>query len=171
LGPQDITAMRPGIVVATLSAWGHEGPWQKRRGYDSVVQAVTGMAHVSGTAEEPALLPVSALDYVSGNLMAFGVMAALHRRAAVGGSWLVRVSLATTQHWLAEMGLIPDEALRDLPSDVSKQEIAPFMKTAAAPDGLIRYLGPVLSMSGTPPGAGRPPVPLGSHPPEWPNNS
>jgi hypothetical protein len=42
-------------------------------------------------------------------------------------------------------------------------------RIAAAPDGRIRYLGPVLSMSGTPPGTERPPVPLGSHPPEWPS--
>ena len=132
---------------------------------------VSGAADVSGAAHEPALMPVSALDYVSGNLMAIGVLVALHRRAAVGGSWLVRVSLAKTQHWLADMGLIPDETVRNLPSDVSKQEIASFMKTAAAPDGLIRYLGPVLSMSETPPGTERPPVPLGSHPPEWPNNT
>ena len=101
--------------------------------------------------------------------MAFGVMVALHRRAAVGGSWLVRISLATTQHWLTEMGLLPAEAVRDLPSDVSPQDIAPFMRIATAPDGRIRYLGPVLSMSGTPPGTERPPVPLGSHPPEWPS--
>ena len=37
--------LRPGIVCASLSAWGESGPWRGRRGFDSIVQAVSGMAH------------------------------------------------------------------------------------------------------------------------------
>ncbi|HSQ04609.1 MAG TPA: CoA transferase, partial [Burkholderiales bacterium] len=37
--PEKLAEMRPGIVYVTLSAWGHEGPWRRRRGYDTVVQS------------------------------------------------------------------------------------------------------------------------------------
>lgn len=52
------------------------------------------MALASGGGAKPKYLPVSAIDYVSGYLMALGTMAALARRAAQGGSWLVCVSPA-----------------------------------------------------------------------------
>ena len=105
-GFDDLAAMRPGIVCATLSAWGRVGPWSGRRGYDTIVQSATGMAHFTGGAAGPALLPVSAIDYISGNIMAFGAMVALHRRATIGGSWLVRVSLAGVGHWMRSLGLL-----------------------------------------------------------------
>jgi hypothetical protein len=39
-----LAARHPGVVVIYLDAWGHVGPWQHRRGFDSVVQAPTGIA-------------------------------------------------------------------------------------------------------------------------------
>ena len=79
--PQALAALRPGIVCVSLSAWGGNGPWRERRGFDSIVQSVSGMALASGEGGKPQLLPVSAIDYVSGYLMAFGAMVALARRA------------------------------------------------------------------------------------------
>jgi crotonobetainyl-CoA:carnitine CoA-transferase CaiB-like acyl-CoA transferase len=72
--------MRPGIVCVELRAWGREGPWRERRGFDTIVQTATGMALVSGGGTEPRLMPVSAIDYVSGHLMAYGAMVALTHR-------------------------------------------------------------------------------------------
>ena len=60
--PEAVAALRPGIVYASLSAWGDTGPWRERRGFDSIVQAVSGMTE----GAKPRLLPVSAIDYVSG---------------------------------------------------------------------------------------------------------
>jgi hypothetical protein len=47
-----------------------------------------------GAEPGPQFYPVSAIDYLTGYLMAFGAMVALARRAREGGSWLVRISLA-----------------------------------------------------------------------------
>lgn len=44
LDADDLAERDPGLVVALLSAWGHHGPWAQRRGFDSVVQAPTGIA-------------------------------------------------------------------------------------------------------------------------------
>lgn len=163
--PEALAKLRPGIVCATLSAWGTTGPWKDRRGFDSIVQCVSGMARAQGTAAKPALLPVSAIDYVTGYLMALGAMAALERRAREGGSWLVRVSLARTGKWIVDRGIVSPAGL---PEDFPDAEIESLCTEVDAPDGRIRYLRPVVQMPGTPPHWARPPVPLGYHPAAWP---
>ena len=167
-GPEELAEQRPGIVYVTLSAWGHEGPWRNRRGYDTIVQAATGMAHASADASGPKHLPVSAIDYVGGNLMAYGAMVALHRRATEGGSWLVRASLATTGRWILDRGVLTREAYQNAPADLDPAVIAPLRTEVDFPGGRIQYLAPIVRMSETPAFWQRPPVPLGFHPAEWP---
>ena len=98
--PEALAQLRPGIVVVSLSAFSHVGPWALRRGFDTVVQTVSGITSrqgaVSGAAPGPQFYPVSAIDYLTGYLMAFGAMVALAGRVREGGSWLVRISLAQT---------------------------------------------------------------------------
>jgi CoA-transferase family III len=43
----------PGLVSVSLSAWGEEGPWGRRRGFDSIVQAACGIAVIEGSDERP----------------------------------------------------------------------------------------------------------------------
>jgi crotonobetainyl-CoA:carnitine CoA-transferase CaiB-like acyl-CoA transferase len=159
--PEALAKLRPGIVCASLSAWGESGPWSSRRGFDSIVQAVSGMAH----GDKPRLLPVFAIDYVSGYLMAFGVCVALGRRAREGGSWLVRVALARVGKWIVDRG--EAAGFRGLPEDLPDAELDALSAEMDAPDGRIRYLKPVLQLSETPPYFSRPPVPLGYHQPKW----
>ena len=166
--PEVLAALRPGIVYVSLSAWGETGPWAERRGFDSIVQAVSGMAHRSRDDGKPKLLPVSAIDYVSGYLMAFGAMVALERRAREGGSWQVRVGLARVGKWIVDRGLEDDSAWRAAPRDLAESELAALMQEADAPDGRIRHLGPVVRLGATPARWTRPPAPLGAHPAAWP---
>lgn len=157
--PQDLAKLRPGIVCVSLSAWGPTGPWQDRRGFDSIVQCVSGMADAQGAGGAPKLLPCSAIDYVSGYLMACGAMVALARRATEGGSWRVRVALARVGKWIVDRGTAD-------PSAAAEPE-ARTMQTRS-PAGMITHLRPVVKLSETPPYWARPPVPLGFHRPEWP---
>jgi crotonobetainyl-CoA:carnitine CoA-transferase CaiB-like acyl-CoA transferase len=163
--PEALAELRPGIVCASLSAWGPTGPWRERRGFDSIVQTVSGIAHAYRAGAKPRLLPVSAIDYVSGYLMAFGICVALARRASVGGSWLVRVALARVGKWIVDRGTVQDYA--ELPNDLPEAELAALLGEMDAPDGRIQYLKPVLELSATPPHFARPPVPLGYHQPVW----
>jgi crotonobetainyl-CoA:carnitine CoA-transferase CaiB-like acyl-CoA transferase len=160
--PEEAAKLRPGIVYVTLSAWGTAGPWKDRRGFDSIVQTVSGMALRQSGDSKPKLLPVSAIDYVSGYLMAFGAMVALHRRATVGGSWLVRVSLARTGKWIVDRGLVGDFAA--VPFELPREELQALLTQTQN----FTYLKPVLELSETPPFWELPPAPLGSHPAEWP---
>lgn len=166
--PEDVAAIRPGIVYVTLSAWGHTGPWSTRRGFDTIVQSASGMADVMSDGTTPQLQPVSAIDYVNGYAMAFGAMVALARRAREGGSWLVRASLASGGRWISQRGRLDAAVVATAAKDLTDDDVRPWLREVAAPDGRIAYLGPVLSLSETPPHWARPPVPLGHHPPVWP---
>ena len=134
-----LAELRPGIISVSISAWGHEGPWSHRRGFDSLVQTASGINHGEAEAagiDGPKPLPCQALDFGSGYLMALGAMAALHKRATEGGSWRVRVALARTGRWLQSLGRIENgfehaapthEALADLmtsiPSDYGRLDV------------------------------------------------
>jgi CoA-transferase family III len=168
LSPEALAELRPGIVYVTLSAWGHEGPWRGRRGYDTVVQSANGMAYRPDKAK-PAFLPYSAQDYVTGYLLAFGAMVALGRRAREGGSWLVRNSLAGSGHWIREHGLLDAGKYEHLPSEFPADELQSFLMEHDAPDGRITHLAPVVKLAETPARWTRPAVPRGFHPPAWPS--
>ncbi len=157
--PEQLAKLRPGIVYVSLSAWGPTGPWKDRRGFDSIVQCVSGMAAAQGGADAPKLLPCSAIDYVSGYLMAFGAMVALARRAKEGGSWRVRVALARTGKWIVDRGVT--DASKAVEPDAATME-------TRSPAGVITHLKPVVQLSETPPFWARPPVPLGHDRPAWP---
>jgi crotonobetainyl-CoA:carnitine CoA-transferase CaiB-like acyl-CoA transferase len=90
----------PQLVVVELSAWGFDGPWRERRGFDSLVQAATGISVGCGSAEQPAALPVQALDHATGYLVAACAWHGLARRAADGRGRRYRLALTHTAAWL-----------------------------------------------------------------------
>ena len=173
LAPEDLAKLRPGIVCISLSAFGRVGPWADRRGFDTVVQTVSGITDrqgqlFPGAEPGPQFYPVSAIDYLTGYLMAYGALTALARRAREGGSWLVRISLAQTGKWLVDRGQVPESELRDVPSDFSAEEISGWRTTSQVPAGELAHLGPTVQLSETQPYWARPTVPLGYHDPVWP---
>ncbi|WP_190140349.1 CoA transferase, partial [Streptomyces longispororuber] len=102
LSPEALAERRPGLVVAQLSAWGTTGPWAHRRGFDSLVQAATGIAVAEGSPERPGALPAQALDHGTGYLLAAAVLRALteQRTDGAGGTRVARLALARTAAWL-----------------------------------------------------------------------
>jgi crotonobetainyl-CoA:carnitine CoA-transferase CaiB-like acyl-CoA transferase len=173
LSPEELATIRPGLVYVSLSAFGHAGPWASRRGFDTVVQTVSGMTIrqaecFPGKIAGPQFYPVSAIDYCTGYLMGFGAMVALAHRAREGGSWLVRISLAQVGKWIVDLGEVPREALRDVPTEFVPAELLQWSTVSETPAGWLRHLKPVVKLSETQPRWTRPSVPLGYHRPEWP---
>ena len=176
LSPEALAQMRPGIVYVSLSAFGHVGPWALRRGFDTVVQTVSGITSrqgdlFPGTEPGPQFSPVSAIDYLTGYLMAFGALVALARRAREGGSWLVRISLAQTGRWLVGLGEVPIADLEDVPKEFTTAELDSWSMASDTPGGRLHHLGPVVRLSETPPRWARPSVPLGYNEPVWPERA
>jgi crotonobetainyl-CoA:carnitine CoA-transferase CaiB-like acyl-CoA transferase len=167
-GPQDAARIRPGIVYVSLCAYGHEGPWAGRRGFDSLVQNANGLnaaeAEAAG-AERPQPLPAQAIDHGTGYLMAFAAMSALARRAVEGGSWHVRVSLAQTGAWLRRLGRVDG---LDCP-DPGADDVRNRMEDSDSGFGRLTAVRHAAHMEETPPHWARPSVPLGTHAPAWPN--
>ncbi|WP_116135511.1 CoA transferase [Trinickia diaoshuihuensis] len=165
--PEALARARPGIVYVSICAYGHTGPWSRRRGFDSLVQSASGIAwterEAAGTAA-PKHLPCQALDHATGYLAAFGAMVALQRRAVQGGSWHVRVSLAQTGRWLQSFGTIADGWRAP---DVRLGAVRDLMQTMDSPFGKVLAAAPAETMSETPPRFDRPPVPLGTDRPSW----
>ena len=173
LSPQDLTELRPGIVYVSLSAFGRVGPWASRRGFDTVVQTVSGITArqgelFPGAQPGPQFYPVSAIDYLTGYLMAFGALLALARRATEGGSWQVSISLAQIGRWLIGRGQVSEDELRAVPEDFTAEEIARWSTASDLSIGRVSHLAPVLQLSETRPHWSRPAVPLGHHEPVWP---
>ncbi|MGE5511264.1 MAG: CoA transferase [Bacteroidota bacterium] len=166
--PERLAELSPGIVYVSLSAYGQQGPWSGRRGFDSLVQNTNGLNHAEGAAaglDRPKELPCQALDHGSGYLLATGAMMALKRQREEGGSWLVRVSLAQTGRWLAGLGRIDGGLACADQKFVDVQDLLEISDSRFGPITAVRHAA---KLSATPVRWDRPSVPLGTHPPRWP---
>jgi len=166
-GPEAAARLRPGIVCVSLCAYGHEGPWASRRGFDSLVQNANGLNVAEAQAageDKPRPLPAQALDHATGYLMAFAAMTALARRATEGGSWHVRCSLAQTGHWFRHLGRIEGLAC----PDPSFDDVRDRTEDSASGYGRLTAVRHSAVMSETPTHCVRPSVPLGTDAPAWP---
>ncbi|QQC65580.1 CoA transferase [Paraburkholderia ginsengisoli] len=166
-GPEELARLRPGIVYVSVSAYGHEGPWAQRRGFDSLVQSASGIAFTERQAArcaEPKHLPCQALDHATGYLAAFGAMVALTRRAIEGGSWHVRVSLAQTGRWLQSFGQIADGW--QLP-DLTLDDVRDCVATVQSEFGRVLAVQPAEEMEQTPAFYALPPTRVGAHEATW----
>jgi CoA-transferase family III len=91
--------IRPGLVDVSLNAYGWDGPWLNRRGFDSLVQMSSGMADAGMRLYgrgRPTPLPVQALDHATGYLMAAAVIRGLTHRLVTGRGFEAKASLART---------------------------------------------------------------------------
>lgn len=164
-GPAELAALRPGIVYVSLSAYGTQGPWAARRGFDSLVQTAMGFNDAEGEAAgdgQPRPLPMQILDEATGYLMAFGAAAALRRQQREGGSWHVQVSLAQTGQWLRGLGRVEGGLA------IARPDLEPLLETSASGFGVLRSVRHSARLARTPAAWPRSSMPPGSHAAAWP---
>lgn len=163
LTPDALQARHPGLIVAQLCAWGWSGPWAERRGFDSLVQAGTGIAAIEATADgRPGVLPAQALDHGTGYLLAAAVLRALSDRQATGGGRHLRLSLAGTASWLLhDIRPTPARGEADLHDPGS------WLTETESPYGLLRHALPPVHYDGAPANWNRAPTRWGTDPPNW----
>ena len=78
MGPDDLLRRNPKLIVLRVSGWGQTGPWRKKPGFGTLVEAMSGWAFMNGHADKPPTLPPLALaDMISGLYGAAAVLAAL----------------------------------------------------------------------------------------------
>ena len=156
--------LRPGLVDVSLDAYGWSGPWQGRRGFDSLVQMSAGIAEAGmrgAGRDRPTPLPVQALDHATGYLMAAAAVRGLTDRLRTGAGCTVRASLARTAAVLAAAPPEPPAPLApELPCDCAEA-------TEMTAWGPARRLKPPGAVNGAPMRWDRPAAELGSAPAAW----
>jgi crotonobetainyl-CoA:carnitine CoA-transferase CaiB-like acyl-CoA transferase len=91
-----LTAVKPDIVLTTVSAYGRGGPYSERVGFDGIGQAMSGAVYMTGEEDQPYRAQVPWVDFGTALHCAFGTMAALMQRKATGkGQWVEGALLAT----------------------------------------------------------------------------
>ncbi|WP_329558677.1 CoA transferase [Streptomyces uncialis] len=163
LAPDALLARYPGLIVAQLCAWGWSGPWAGRRGFDSLVQAGTGIAAIEATADgRPGVLPAQALDHGTGYLLAAAVLRALTDRQATGDGRQLRLSLSGTASWLLH-GVQPTP----VQGHFGRDDPAAWLTETESPYGLLHHVLPPVHYDGAPANWDRASSRWGSDRPNW----
>jgi hypothetical protein len=165
LGADRRCELNPSLVDVALCAYGWTGPWHERRGFDSLLQMSSGIAHagmLAAAAERPVPLPVQALDHATGYLMAAAAIRGVRQRvtSGVGSHW--RLSLARTAALLQAR---PQEGDEDPLAPIEDADFADAIEQTTW--GPQRRLKPPLTFDGAPMYWDRPASPLGVAEPMW----
>ena len=147
-GPEELASVKPGIVYLSVNGYSADGPWADRGGFDMEGLTVSGftISEGNGTPRFPPTLVMN--DYIAGYLGAAGVLAALRRRAAEGGSYHVRISLARAAMWYASLGRF--ETTDFDANHPDHRMIDPEVLIRQTPYGEVRRLAPQVKLSRTP---------------------
>ena len=157
--------LRPGLVDVSLDAYGWSGPWQGRRGFDSLVQMSSGIAAEGmrryGT-DRPKPLPVQALDHATGYIMAAAVVRGLTRRLRDGNGSTTRTSLARTA------ALLTSAPIAERNEAFAKEDAADFPDAIEQTSwGPARRMQPPVAVDGAAMRWALPASALGSSQPVW----
>ena len=166
LSPAEVAKRNPGIIYVSISAYGSDGPWRLRAGYDPVGQLASGLAVEEGTLEWPRLAPTLTLnDYLAAYLAAAGAVTALVRRGREGGSYHVKVSLTHSSMWIQRVGLLTPEAR--LSDDAFIYPEPSDFIDVVSPFGILRVPAPIAQLSDTKAAWDKPPQPFGACAAVW----
>lgn len=165
LGPEARQAIRPGLIDISLDAYGHGGPWARRRGFDSLVQFSSGIAAAGmawRNADAPVSLPVQALDHATGYLLAAAAVRGVIARTTGSGRHGARCSLARTANLLCGHKHMPSNAA------FTQAKSGDFAEAIERTDwGPARRLHPPVAIADIPMRWTRPASELGSVTPNW----
>ncbi len=107
MGFEALKAMKPDIILCSISALGQVGPLSAKPGYDYIAQAYSGVTSMIGDADRPPYLPLLGLGDVStGVHAALAILAALRHRDRTGRGQHLDVALLDAYYHCHEMNVI-----------------------------------------------------------------
>jgi len=100
---ETLRAVNKGLVYASISGFGQDGPYGKRPGFDQIAQGMGGLMSITGLpGQGPVRVGIPVADLTAGNLLALGIMMALFERTRTGvGRW-VHTSLLEAQIFMLD---------------------------------------------------------------------
>lgn len=171
LSAEELYKINPQLIIASLNAYGVEGPWSHNRGFDSLVQTCSGLnvadATRFGGSEPVRVLPCQALDHGAGYLLATGIIAALYKRATIGGAYEVKVSLAGVMKYLRSLGQYKGRSGFQRTDLSALEDVERFLETRQTAFGELRAVGHSARIEGVSIGWEHMPKILGSDEPVW----
>jgi crotonobetainyl-CoA:carnitine CoA-transferase CaiB-like acyl-CoA transferase len=94
IGYDRLAEVNPRLVYCASSGYGQDGPYRERPGQDLLVQALTGLTYLNGTADDPPVpVGIGIADLAAGMHIVIGVLSALHHRHVTGKGQRVDVNL------------------------------------------------------------------------------
>lgn len=86
--------INPGLIILSITGFGHDGPESGRPGYDQIAQGEAGLMSLTGSSpDDPTRVGVPIADLLAAMYGAFGILAALHERHTTGRGRVARTSL------------------------------------------------------------------------------
>lgn len=165
-GSTELIKARPGLIYCDFHAWGTEGPWRQRGGFDQLACSATGFAHEEGLLRSdgrPSLPPTYLLnDYLAAILGAAGIVEALRRRTTQGGSYRVHINLSRVAMWVQSLGMFEVDQVAHIPrpnADSLSEKL--LLKEVDSSGGRTRYLPTQITYST---GSIKPGFDIGSEP-------
>ena len=160
LGYDTLSALNPGLVYCSISAFGRTGPRKDGAGYEALMQAFSGIMSITGEPGGPPVrCGISFLDLTTGIFSAFGIVSALHHRTRTGLGQRVDASLLETAVGLLNYhaegflltGVVPQALGSSHPSVVPYRNFrcrdGQWVFVAAANDRLWQRLAPALGLA------------------------
>ena len=93
LGWDELSKVRPDLIMVRMPAFGLSGPWRDRTGFAQTMEQISGMAWRTGFADDQPIIPRGPCDPIAGSHAAIAVVAALEHRRRTGHGQLVEVSM------------------------------------------------------------------------------
>ena len=135
---ESVAAVNPRAILAVVSAFGMEGPYAARVGFDGVAQAMSGAVWFAGTPEQPVRAAAPWVDFGTASLLALGVAAALRARETTGRGQMVEGALLRTALTYFSPTLIEEEVLKlDRQPTLNRSQTAGPSDIYKAKDGWI----------------------------------
>ncbi|MBI1328305.1 MAG: CoA transferase [Alphaproteobacteria bacterium] len=135
---ESVSAINPRAILAVVSAFGIEGPYAARVGFDGVTQAMSGSSYFSGTEDQPVRCATPFVDFGTASLLALGIMMALRSREQTGKGQLVEGALLRTAMTYFSANLIEEEVLRlDRKPSLNRSQTAGPSDIYKAKDGWL----------------------------------
>jgi crotonobetainyl-CoA:carnitine CoA-transferase CaiB-like acyl-CoA transferase len=98
IGPDELRAINPRLIYASISGFGQDGPYANWPGFDSIAQGMGGLMSVTGIAEDgPMRVGIPLADLCAGHFCAMGILTALLEREMSGEGQWVKTSLLESQ--------------------------------------------------------------------------
>lgn len=128
LGYDVLKEINPGLIYASISGFGLEGPMAKRPCYDIIAQAMGGMMSSTGFPDRMVKVGPAIADNYSGTYLSLGIVMALYEKEKTGKGRRLDVSMVDTIFSILESGVVEYTVNNKIlhPSGNQDPSIAPF---------------------------------------------